>query len=205
MARNLKYWQGYEVKIVMCIEMFIDLITDALDLVKKEYYKVPTAYEPMGNVRERVFCYELYHQMRCLQESRKLPQVRIHGEIDKRGHKLFDQDEQKNPDFIFHVPGSMEGNYVVVEVKGNIDGNYRGGIYKDIKTLSMFTNSNPLYKLGILLIYNYSLSTFKRKMLEYNNNQEMCTDTYSFDNIIVICKEREDTATEQEKLRNILK
>lgn len=186
----------------MSSERFIDLIIDAIDLVKQEYYMVTTTYRPLGIVRERVFCYELYHQLRCLQDSYDMMEVQIHGEIDKRGHELFAQDEQKNPDFIFHVPGIMKSNSVVIEVKGNIEGSYREKVLKDIQTLLKFTEPHLQYKLGILIIYNYSMSTFKGEMSKYLINNNIGTIG---DNILIICKESENVPTEQEMIMNILK
>ena len=138
------------------VESFIQLIRGSLDNVGDEYYRLTTTYKPLGIVRERVFCYELYHQMRLIQSQIGLTDIQIHGEIDKSGHFEFDEDAQKNPDFVFHVPGMMEGNAIVVEVKGKLEGTYQDGICKDIGTLSKFTNRKHYYQLGLLIIYNYS-------------------------------------------------
>ena len=48
--------------------IFKNILLEALEKVGIKYYKLETTYEPSGVVRERVFCYELYHQIRCLQE-----------------------------------------------------------------------------------------------------------------------------------------
>ena len=126
------------------VESFIQLIRGSLDNVGDEYYRLTTTYKPLGIVRERVFCYELYHQMRLIQSQRGLTDIQIHGEIDKSGHVAFDSDARKNPDFVFHVPGMMKGNAIVVEVKGKLERNYPGEVYKDIETLSKFTNKKTL-------------------------------------------------------------
>ncbi len=42
---------------------FIQLIMDSIENVGDDYYKITTTYRTLGIVRERVFCYELYHQM----------------------------------------------------------------------------------------------------------------------------------------------
>jgi len=68
------------------ISEYVDLIITAFDRVSQDYYKINTTSSADGIVRERVFCYELYHQIRCLQNKRGLTDFNIHGEIDKRGH-----------------------------------------------------------------------------------------------------------------------
>ena len=140
------------------IESFVEMIKGSLDNVGDEYYKITTTYESSGIVRERVFCYELYHQMRLVQSARGLTDVQIHGEIDKSGHIAFDRNSRKNPDFVFHVPGMMKGNAIVVEVKGKIEGNYQEGVYKDIVTLSKFTNNNNTFTNRAYSLYTTILT-----------------------------------------------
>lgn len=128
------------------------LIVEAFDSVPQDYYRLKTTYEENGIVRERVFCYELYHRMRCLQVTSELTDLNIHGEIDKRGHDLFEEEDQNNPDFVFHIPGSMEHNLIVIEVKGSLNLN---GVNKDWKTLDKFCHGYQ-YGRGLWLVYNYS-------------------------------------------------
>ena len=146
------------------VESFVEMIKDSLDNVGDEYYKITTTYRTLGIVRERVFCYELYHQMRLVQSARGLTDIHIHGEIDKSGHVGFDRNARKNPDFVFHVPGMMKGNAIVVEVKGKLEGTYQEGVYKDIVTLSKFTDNKHYYQSGVLFIYNYTYYEFLHYM-----------------------------------------
>jgi hypothetical protein len=102
----------------------------SLESVGQEYFRLTTTYEPSGIVRERVFCYELYRRIRLTMSDDHA--LSLNGEIDKRGHVDFHPADQKNPDFVFHVPGTHEGNTLVVEVKGHIDasqGNHSGLSY----------------------------------------------------------------------------
>ena len=46
------------------VEEYIQLIKAALERVEPGYYRLATTYEPSGIIRERAFCYELYHQIR---------------------------------------------------------------------------------------------------------------------------------------------
>jgi hypothetical protein len=84
----------------------------------------------------------------------------IHGEVDKAGHQHFEPKHRANPDFVFHRPGSFKDNSVVVEVKGTLK---KPGILKDFTTLLNFTQFYN-YKIGVFIIFNYSLSEFKERM-----------------------------------------
>jgi hypothetical protein len=99
--------------------------------------------------RERVYCYELYHQMRLLWPI-KTP-YSLCGEVDKRGHPFYRGNEldQAKPDFLVHIPGELR-NYAVIEVKP-INARHRG-IYKDLKTLTTFRR-NAGYQRAIYLFY----------------------------------------------------
>lgn len=134
------------------IREIIDIINKAASQVTEDYLNLTTTYEPSGIVRERVFCYELYHQIRLiLGNNHKLT---LNGEIDKRGHQDFKAEDRKNPDFVFHIPGQHEGNTIILEVKGNID---TEGIIKDFETIKTFISSY-YYQVGIFLLYNHNLS-----------------------------------------------
>lgn len=145
------------------INDYLPFITDALNHVEQPYFLLPTTYTPI--MRERVFCYEFYHQMRTLQNTPGYPRLSnlyIHAEIDKSGHKDFDKAHQANPDFIFHVPGEFKRNTIVVEVKNRLE---KKGISKDLNTLLTFVSTYQ-YKIGILIVFNKSItqvSTYLRK------------------------------------------
>lgn len=183
------------------VESFIQLIRDALENVGDEYYKLTTTYRTLGVVRERIFCYELYHQMRLIQSTRGLTDIQIHGEIDKSGHVGFDRNARKNPDFVFHIPGMMQGNAIVVEVKGKIEGNYQEGVYKDIVTLSKFTNNKHYYHSGILIIYNYTYDEFLHNMGEFLKNR-LQENKVPTDKIIIICKKSKSIPSVIKKLND---
>ncbi len=136
----------------MDIRYCIDLIKAALQEIESGYFNLATTYEPSGIVRERVFCYELYHQIRLLMTD-DIP-ISLNGEIDKRGHVDFKKEHRKNPDFVFHIPGTHLGNTIVVEVKGRLD-YAKEKILGDFETLFTFVN-NYGYQAGIFILYNHS-------------------------------------------------
>lgn len=132
--------------------MYFSLIRCAMARVEAKYILLEVAG---GNPthRERVYCYELYHQMRCLQEQCALQnKFTINGEIDKRGPQEVDEDF--NPDFVMHTPKSMKNNGCVVEVKvRNNNGNglpSKRGVHKDLKTITCMLHCYN-YQCGALI------------------------------------------------------
>jgi hypothetical protein len=75
----------------------------------------------------------------------------LNGEIDKQKHPFFKKLDEgyAKPDFLIHIPGSMDENYAIIEVKHSIT---TEGILKDLNTLNIFIQK-ALYKRGIYLIY----------------------------------------------------
>ena len=67
--------------------------------------------------RERIYCYELYHQLR-----KKWPNnatLILHGEYDKSGSQFFAglSVNGAKPDFLIHTPGQINANLLAMEVK----------------------------------------------------------------------------------------
>jgi hypothetical protein len=139
----------------MC-RVYIDVVKEALQDINGAYFKVPTTYRPAGIVRERVFCYELYHQIRARMDAHPLL---INGEIDKRGHVDFRPRDRKNPDFVFHANAAHRYNTLVIEVKGLISEH----IFKDFKTIRSFITRYQ-YEAGLFILYNHSFQELMQKM-----------------------------------------
>ena len=135
---------------------YIDILKKALSKVEAEYFKPRTTYQPKGIVRERIFCYELYHQMRISPNNK----LSLHGEIDKSGHRDF--LKSLNPDFVFHAQTTHLANTLVIEVKGRI---VRKEIKKDFETLLFFVGheDNP-YQAGAFVLYNHTFNDLMHKM-----------------------------------------
>lgn len=173
-------------------KMIIECIKKSFNNITQDYFLLETTYGEIK--RERVFCYELYHQMRsswCDNTS-----IKIHGEIDKSGHRSFNREHRKNPDFVFHIPGEFDNNRVIVEVKGLLDSN---GIRKDIETLTTFIERYR-YRKGVYLIFNYSLNEMRNELLR---NRMLNIPPKILENIIIICKKRADMPMEEVELSTI--
>jgi|SRR3989344_1439722 len=134
------------------------LLRQATANIDPQYFQLPVAGLEDPVYRERVYCYELYHQLRLLlpKDSRYV----LSGEVDKSGHPLIRNNSMDNtkPDFLIHSPGNMQNNLLVMEVKPvNAQ---RNGIKKDLKTLTAFARWG--YTHAFYLIYGAGDETFEK-------------------------------------------
>ncbi|MGH6709010.1 MAG: methionyl-tRNA formyltransferase-like protein [Bradyrhizobium sp.] len=130
-----------------------DLLAGATAGIAPGYFQLSIDGGP-SVYRERVYCYELYHQMR-LGWPKDGPFV-LNGEVDKAGHGLLRElgVGAFKPDFLVHVPGSMDGNHAVIEVKP--EGEVFAKADKDLNTLSIFL-TRARYARGIYLVYGHNI------------------------------------------------
>ena len=80
--------------------------------ISADYIQLPVANSNSVVYRERVYCYELYHNWRCNWPAGF--QFSLAGELDKRGHPVIHNGGI--PDFLIHIPGEMK-NLLAMEVK----------------------------------------------------------------------------------------
>lgn len=129
------------------MEQLSQIIQEASAAIGQEYFLLPIdGAAPV--YRERVYCYELYHQMR-LRWPGDSP-YRLNGEVDKSAHPYFQglNAGQPKPDLLVHQPGGGQYNHAVIEIKSVVGQD----IQKDLETLSLFRNQLR-YERAIFLIY----------------------------------------------------
>src|SRR6185312_6688767 len=131
------------------LEHFLNVLLSACADVSDRYYQLPQAQGDRV-YRERVYCYELYHQMRC--QWGELP-YSLGGEVDKAGHPVFRDGPygHSKPDFLVHIPGDMGGNLAVVEVKASTAS--LDALRADVRKLAWFCGEPARYYCGVLLVY----------------------------------------------------
>ena len=127
---------------------FMKRLVWAIENIDAFYFQLPVAEGDEPIYRERVYCYELYHQLRCMLDD-SFP-YKLNGEVDKSGHPLI--RNAKKPDFIVHQPGNMKHNLVVIEVKSVNVKNRLNELRDDFNTLKWFLNKAKYYR-AIMLIY----------------------------------------------------
>lgn len=112
--------------------------------------------------RERVYCYELYHQMRLRWPDDT--EFYLNGEIDKAAHPILRKlgADYAKPDLLIHKPGYMKGNHAIIEVKSARAST--AGIRKDLRTLSLYV-SKVGYQRAIYLIYGYETNAIVERIL----------------------------------------
>ncbi len=133
------------------------LVSKATSAIAREYFLLPVADseggQPLVIYRERVYAYELYHQLQKEWPKNKEKWLySLGGEVDKRGHPIVrgpDLDNVK-PDLLVHVPGRMDHNLAVVEIKA-VDAR-KNLISDDLRKLIAF-RQHAKYKAAFLLAF----------------------------------------------------
>lgn len=99
-------------------DTFYKALIESICVIEDKYFIVERHNDDAA-LRERVYCYELYHQLRD-----KLPvdfPYTVHGELDKQNHHFIINllGQSRVPDFLVHKPGDMEqdANLAIIEVK----------------------------------------------------------------------------------------
>lgn len=99
-------------------------IQRALELTRPEYCLLSNLdFATGGPIRahiskyqERVLAYEFYHQLRLLMEKGLCAwDAFLQAEVSKEYQHIF--AERTVPDFLIHVPGTLEQDHAVIEVK----------------------------------------------------------------------------------------
>jgi hypothetical protein len=120
----------------------LETLEQATRAIGESYFLLRIAGRDRPIKRERVYCYELFHQLRlALHDS----QLTLTGEPDKRGHPDF---PPINPDFILHIPGGHESNNAAVEVECRVSLEH---LIKDLRNLK--TMQERGYRILVLLLF----------------------------------------------------
>jgi len=130
----------------------LNALTIATSQISNEYFLLKVANNDQPVKRERVYCYELYHQLRIALSPSALT---LTGEPDKRGHGDF-EGKKPIPDFILHSPGNHDNNKAVIEVE--CDPN-KAHLTKDLKNLKLMKDKG--YSTLILLIFAEQIVPWK--------------------------------------------
>ena len=154
----------------------IVIITNSIVNIDDQYLNFQVAGNEETIERERVYCAELYHQIR--NRIDEIP-YSINSEPNKIKHPYIEGlCGAIDPDLIIHQPGSMnnESNLAVIEIKRS-SGDLTDGILKDMQTINCMTTIPNGYYGGIVIIYG-ELSQVKRNNL-INRIQESRNDATS--------------------------
>ena len=142
---------------------FDDIVAQAAAAIAPEYFLLPV-HGADAVYRERVYCYELYHQLRSLWPEDCA--YFLNGEIDKQQHPYFEGNRYPKPDFLVHVPGTGN-NFAAIEVKP--PGASGKNIQKDIGTLLQF---RQWYERSLYLIYGVRPHEALNRVTSYAESAE---------------------------------
>ena len=147
------------------------LLASATERIGTSYFQLPIDGHEVPIYRERVYCYELYHQMRSAWPEDS--EFTLGGEVDKSGHPLIRGNnlDRVKPDLLIHIPGNMGSNHTVIEIKPiKCD---PAGISKDLSTLTAFRR-HAEYKRAVYLFYgdgNFPQFIERAKEIEFGDRE----------------------------------
>lgn len=127
----------------------VGLLKCATGAIDDPYFRLPIDGQDLPVYRERVYAYELYHQLRTIWPTEW--QYTLNAEVDKRGHPLIRGTLQNvKPDLLVHTPGYMSGNLVALEIKPIVAS--VPDLKQDLEKLARFC-TDAGYRRGVLLIF----------------------------------------------------
>jgi len=152
-------------------ECFLDCFKKAGELIDGHYFSINVAGDEKSVYRERVYCYEFYHHLRRILGDNS--PYKLDGELDKMNHPfIYEKIGAKKPDFVVHVPGDMNRNLVVIEVKPISTKNDR--LRDDLKILQLFLSKAKYYR-AIMLVYgndeSNSIDRIKKEFRAFSNEK----------------------------------
>ena len=166
-------------------KFYSSYLSPALDNIEQKYFEIPhlEGNENQTTTRpERIFCYELYHQLRSQLGDEY--EFDLHGEVSKMKCEFF--NKRKIPDFIVHLPGTMNKNNLVIEVKGTLT---KKGIEKDVETLCDFMQYSR-YRDALLIIFGQNTEyTISRLSNHWFEKQIRETSLQTFRKVRLVIKE----------------
>jgi len=218
------------------IQIFLDFFRQALTLVHNDYYGLHWRNESMLNAvlgqaeteqrqvlqkyldryGERVFCYELYHQIRTLMDdhSRNHPDTFRNlnlqselkkdyiGQIVKEFYGVQALDSEYIPDFLLHTPGNFENQHLIIEVKSNPKLTF-SGMTDDLLKIQQFINRYQ-YERGTFLTININPNKISRILLEQESKDWFRQHINTPERIHIMCKKKNDVALYETTIDQLL-
>jgi hypothetical protein len=146
----------------------LSMLRNALLNIAPEYFKTQSLNGRV-QIEERIFAYELYHQLRIAYSGWNWY---INGEFRKGLSFLPDYGLTNTlvPDLVIHEHGTTVNNAVVIEIKTD-PGVTGSQIIEDLKKLEIYTRPGTGfldYKIGVMLIVNSNFTQKFQGMREEN-------------------------------------
>lgn len=155
-------------------ELFLNALLPATQAIEPKYFRLPIV-DGGFQERERVYCYELYHQLRISLGNDY--HYTLGGEVDKKAHPIiYNHCGGIVPDFLVHTPGHMgpEDNLVIMEVKPIRLAHPDGHILDDIEKIHCMTRIENGYYRGIILVFGEGHDQLKQEIQRYFHSHDLC-------------------------------
>lgn len=159
---------------------------------------------------ERIYCYELYHQLRLLMGPMReqFPHLYLQGELRKyqvpellEAMNIGELDGNYMPDFLLHTPGNANDHPYVIEVKTDRFLSYPQ-VTGDLKKIVQFLREYD-YQRGIFLTVNTG-DAFIETHFRNNNTIRQIDDIGRFANQIYIINIEQEHSQPTVRLLNSL-
>ena len=145
---------------------------------------------------ERVFCYELYYQLRKRIEASELDYSGIYLQSEVRKEKLSPQvlahfeiamnlNRNYMPDFLLHTPGDFSNQLLVMEVKTNPNILLQHIEYDVQKLAEFMDQSTYRYEKGIFLCVNVQPEIVFKMISDYSDRFEGISEAVKSELLIV--------------------
>jgi len=139
-------------------EVFLQCLLKEPAKMDTHYFQVPVYGTDKRFLRERVYCYELYHLLR-IALGNNYP-CKLMGELDKNNNPVIQPIAgAKEPDLLWHEPGEEPNNIAIVEVKALVrfpnNKIVTPRIIGDTKKLLKFLHPQIHYRKAIQLLYGH--------------------------------------------------
>jgi len=147
------------------MEGFSTVLAEATEAIASKFFYLPIdGGDPI--YRERVYSYELYHQLR--KRWRDDSPWTLNGEVDKRAHPILSKTMTKGwcPDLLVHQPGLMKGNHAVIEIKHSDASD--GDLQADLTKLEEFIQLAG-YQRALLLVYGHDAEEKVKQVIASSN------------------------------------
>ena len=176
---------------------YLDLLIEAVKCVDKEYINISINSKNKKILKhyERIFCYELYHQLRSKQEKSPDDYV-IWGEPIKRSFS--DIAKGKMPDFLIHKPGTND-NLLIVEVK--MKNSLDSGVDDDFEKIENYLENNN-YQIGVFICIGLSTDETREKI---KNKLKDKYNNFCGKEVFLICRKDDETCCERLNPKEIIK
>lgn len=172
------YTRDYGSDLDQDFHYFLERFGGSVSGVDLKYMSIESAGWHNPKYAERVYCYELYHQMRSVFGDRY--KYTINGELPKGTHEIIQAN--RSPDFLIHRPKSMESNLAIIEVKPFSVVKVYSYLHGDLCKLNFFTGKQALYRYGIMHVYGngiekreeeWLIDYFKSHMENFSNKKKI--------------------------------